>query len=73
MTKQERTQRLIEKFKGIPGEYDALKGVLLSGCLTNVRASDTEFFKWRAEEKLVESVFDSGLIARRMDELNKGI
>ena len=59
MTKQERTEKLLAYFKGIPDEFSALKGVLL------VDAVDRDL-------KPIGGNFDRIKIAERMEEINRG-
>jgi hypothetical protein len=61
MTKQERTAKLIEDFRGNKHEFQMLKGVLCMGHAFDCTTTDFD---------LVESVFDGGMIASRMDEIN---
>ncbi len=61
MTRQERTAKLIENFRGNKHEFEMLKGVL---CMNHAFDCTTTDFD------LVESVFDDMMIASRMDEIN---
>lgn len=61
MTKQERTAKLIEDFRGNKHEFEMLKGVLCMGHPFDCTTTDFD---------LVDSVFDGLMIASRMDELN---
>jgi len=51
----ERTQKLIEKYKGLPGEFMMLKGLL---CMSHTN------------DKVLTNVLDGYLVAVRMDEIN---
>ena len=59
MTKTERTNALIEQFTGCPGEFYMLKGIL---CASHRIPSD---------ELNTKEVFDTMMIARRMDQLQE--
>lgn len=58
-----RTQCVIDTYRGLPGEFYMLKGLL---CLDTVRIDGVD---WRSR---VNSMLDGLLIAARMDELNRG-
>lgn len=58
MTKQERTQSIIDNFRGNDDEFAMLKGVL---------CADHKFD--RESEKAFDELIDSMMIAERMDEL----
>ncbi len=53
-----RTQAIIETYRGLPGEFYMLKGLLcLDGAI--------------GEYKSVRRIFDTSAIAERMDEINR--
>lgn len=61
VSKIERTLKLLDYFKGMPGEYDALKGCLLID--TPVVNPDGK--------RPFGGLFERILLADRMDEINK--
>lgn len=70
MTKAERTDRLLNCFYGLPGEFYMLKGVLCMGmnyCSGPMPASVYEIE--RKQQKRIEALFDTLRIAQRMDDL----
>lgn len=58
---KERTQKLIEHFRGKPGEWDMLKGVL---CVDHVFEYDSEV------QKNWDATIDKMMIAARMDAID---
>ena len=55
-----RTRAILKRWKGLPGEFYMLKGLL---CISAV--FDAEHF----EGEMVRALFDSKMIAERMDEI----
>lgn len=60
--KQQRTAQVIAKYRGLPGEFYMLKGLL---CM------DHAFDCTGADHRLINGVFDFVMIAQRMDQLNE--
>lgn len=60
----ERTARLLSKFAGLPDEFAMLKGVL---CMTHGMVPGT------AEYDAADLLFDSDMIAERMDAISKSM
>lgn len=56
----ERTHKLIDNYRGLPGEFDMLKGVLCMDHSLNGYSLES-----------ANGLFDRLEIARRMDEINK--
>ncbi len=74
MTREERTNNILAKFRDLPGEFYMLKGLL---CLPNAVCppDDTVLnpLGWearRAEERRIDDLYDGMAIATRMDEIN---
>lgn len=71
MTKSERTDRLLARFRGNPHEFYMLKGILcMDQGYCGGDLSYEQFQKEYKEYKKIQSVFDMQRIAKRMDELN---
>ncbi len=64
---QQRTKRIIERYRNLPGEFYMLKGLL---CLSGAVGVGLPYAEANSEENKVYAMFDLGMIARRMDELN---
>lgn len=65
--REQRTKRIIERYRNLPGEFYMLKGLL---CLSGAVGVGLSCAEANSEEKKVDAMFDLGMIARRMDELN---
>lgn len=66
-TKKARTQAILDHFKGLPGEYYMLKGLL---CLDAAVGDPARAWPPTEAQTQVREMYDAKLIARRMDELN---
>lgn len=62
--REDRTRKLLTQFRGLNDEFAMLKGVL---CMAH------GFDSFEADGRLVRSVFDTMLIAGRMDEINREV
>jgi hypothetical protein len=80
MNKQERTAAVIEDFKGTPNEFDMLRGILCMSHYTNKIQKEpvtNDWAKYQAEYKEMKEeqekidIFDTMMIAERMDEINR--
>lgn len=71
MTKREqRTKRIIERYRNLPGEFYMLKGLL---CLSGAVGAGLSYGEANKEEKKIDALFDLSMIAKRMDEINSGV
>lgn len=59
-----RTQKIIETFRNLPGEYYMLKGLL---CVESALRDEQD----RATRKHIADAYDTHTIAKRMDEINR--
>lgn len=75
LTKTERTQSIIDTFRGLPGEYMMLKGVLCIDHGVNKAIEEKtgdRYAPFSADRDALSGGFDSIMISTRMDELNRG-
>lgn len=57
-----RTETLLAKWKGLPGEFYMLKGLI---CMEHPFPHPSK------ERQMIDKLFDGILIARRMDDMNR--
>lgn len=72
MTKTERTNILLNEYRGTHDEFSMLKGVLCMSqgyCHGNITPAEHE--RQRKAQRRIEAIFDGAMIARRMDEINR--
>ena len=69
---QARTKDIIESYRGLPGEFYMLKGLLCLDMAVGNGAEKREgFWAGDAARKMVVELFDGDMIAERMDELRR--
>jgi len=77
LTREERTANVIAKFRGLPGEFYMLKGLLcLEAAVCGDRDVVPQVYGWeqrREEERKISALLDGIAVARRMDEINADI
>lgn len=64
MNKQERTQAIINNFRDNRDEFQMLKGIL---CMIHC----PEVYNFEKEHNTFKDLIDTGMIASRMDEINR--
>lgn len=70
---QQRAQDIIDGFRGLPGEFMMLKGLLcLSHTVEGAEEKRNGYQAGSSVRRKVEAIFDSTMIAARMDEINNG-
>jgi hypothetical protein len=66
--REARTARIIAKWRGLPGEFYMLKGLL---CLDSaIPDSAATWAEQMMARRIVTNLYDAVAIARRMDEIN---
>lgn len=69
--KTRRTQAIIDGFRGLPGEWYMLKGLLVAPtAIGRAKEARVDYLSGVAERKLLEDLFDNIMLAERMDEIN---
>lgn len=71
ITKAQRTQAIIEKFKGLPGEFYMLKGLLILDYAVEGAAADGDYLAKNAQAEKVRAIYDTTAIAQRMDAITR--
>lgn len=73
LTREQRTQIIIDGFRGLPDEFGMLKGLLcVDGVVSNgARDLGKDYLDQWAERNHFHNAYDSVLIAARMDELRR--
>ena len=71
LTVEERTTAIIEGWRGLPGEFGMLKGLLCAGIAigTAARAKTSDYAAIHAEEAIIDQHIDRYRIAERIDQL----
>lgn len=68
---QKRTQAIISRYTGLPGEFYMLKGLLcLEDALEQDAANRGGYHKGRLVREKVNKLYDSVMIAERMDQIS---
>ena len=70
ITKAQRTQAIINQWKGLPGEFYMLKGLLCLEMAVQQAAPAGDYYGKKAQRDKVRELYDDMAIATRMDELN---
>jgi hypothetical protein len=75
LTVTERTQAIIDQWRGLPGEQMMLKGLLCVGIAIEAAAAKRTnvYSAQRAEAALIDQHIDRIMIAARMDEITKEV
>jgi hypothetical protein len=72
LTTAQRTQAVLDYFKGKPGEFYMLKGLLIAPIAIGQSFDDSQWEARAAERKASDRYIDTGPIAARMDAINSG-